>query len=91
MAKQKTRKVLNYQVVIYPDKTVGGNKHCFTAYCPVLQLADSGASIEGALENIKGLIRFHLECLKKENSPIPEGFSLDEGGIISTAKVSISV
>lgn len=70
----KMNKILNYQVIIYPDKTVGQNEPCFTAFCPALEIADSGRTIEKALENIKGLIWFHLECLKKEKTPIPESF-----------------
>ena len=88
MAKQ-TKKILNYQVIIYPDKTAGANKSCFTAYCPVLEVADSGKTIEKALENIKGLIKFHLECLKREKSPIPEGLLLGKEEIITTAKISV--
>lgn len=87
----KIKKVFNYQVIIYPDKTVGQNKPCFTAFCPALEIADSGRTIEEALENIKGLIRFHLECLKKEKAPIPESFGLDKEEIITTAKVSVSI
>jgi len=88
MAKQ-TKKILDYQVIIYPDETVGSNKPCFTAYCPVLGIADSGKNIEEALENIKSLIKFHLECLKKEKSPIPKGFPSGKEEIITTAKVSV--
>lgn len=91
MVKRKARKILNYQVIIYPDKTVGSNKPCFTAYCPILEIADSGKTIEEALRNIKGLIKFHLECLKKEKSLIPEGLFLDKEEIITTAKVSVSL
>jgi predicted RNase H-like HicB family nuclease len=91
MVKPETRKILNYQVIIYPDKTVGGNKPCFTAYCPILEIADGGKTIEEALENIKGLIKFHLECLRKERLTIPEGFSLGREEVITMAKVSVSV
>ena len=90
MAKQ-TKKILNYQIIIYPDKTTGTNESCFTAYCPVLGIADSGKTIEKAFENVKNLIKFHLECLKKEKSPIPKGFSLDKEEIITTARVSVSL
>lgn len=89
MAKRKTKKTLNYQVIIYPDKTVGSNKPCFTAYCPVLEVADNGRTIEEALENIKDLIKFHLECLEKEKASIPKGLSLDKEEIFTTAKVSV--
>ena len=91
MRKEKARKIFNYPVIIYPDKITGSNKSCFTAYCPMLEIADSGRTIENAFENIKGLIRFHLECLKKEKSLIPQNFFSDKEEIITTAKVSVSV
>lgn len=86
----KVKKNLNYQVIIYPDRTVGSNKFCFTAFCPALEVADSGKSIEEAFENVKSLIRFHLECLKKEKTAIPKSFVSENEDLISTAKVSIS-
>jgi predicted RNase H-like HicB family nuclease len=89
MAKQKTKKILNYQVIIYPDKIEGSNKNCFTAYCPALEVADSGATIEQSLTNIKGLIGFHLECLKKESSVIPQEFYPDREEMITFTKVSV--
>jgi len=63
--KKKIQKVFNNQVIVYSDRIVGSNKVCFTAYCPVLGIADSGKTIDEALNNIKNLIRFHLACLKK--------------------------
>ena len=88
---KKTRKIFNYQIIIYPDKTVGSNRFCFTAYCPILEVADSGKTIEEAFKNIKGLIKFHLECLKREKSLMPQNFFSDKEEIITTAKVSVSV
>jgi len=89
--KKKIQKVFNYQVIVYSDRTVGSNKPCFTAYCPILEVADSGKTIDEALNNIKNLIKFHLECLKKEKSPIPNGFALKGEEVITTAKVSIAL
>jgi len=89
--KKKIQKVFNYQVIVYSDRTVGSNKPCFTAYCPILEVADSGKTIDEALNNIKNLIRFHLGCLKKEKSPIPNGFDLKGEEVITTAKVSIAL
>jgi len=84
------RKTFNYQIIIYPDKTFGGNKTCFTAYCPALEIADSGETIEEALKNIKSLIKFHLECLKRERFSIPKD-SLPNDQLITTARVSITL
>ena len=89
--KKKIQRVFNYQVVVYSDSTVGSNKLRFTAYCPVLEVADSGKTIDDALNNIKSLIKFHLECLKKEKSPIPKGFAIKGEEVITTAKVSIAL
>jgi len=89
--KKKIQRVFNYQVIVYSDRTVGSNKPCFTAYCPILGIADSGKTIDEALNNIKRLIRFHLECLKKEKSSIPKGFSAKGEEIITTAKVSVAL
>ena len=89
--KKKIQKVFNYQVIVYSDRTVGSNKPCFTAYCPILEIADSGKTIDEALNNIKSLIRFHLACLKKEKSPIPKGFAMKGEEVITTAKVSIAL
>ncbi len=82
-------KILNYQVIIYLDGVKGSNKPCFTAHCPTLEIADSGKTIKEAFENVKNLIKFHLECLKKEKALIPEESS--EEGLITTAKVSVSI
>jgi predicted RNase H-like HicB family nuclease len=82
------RKILDYQIIIYPDRIIGNNKTCFTAYCPVLELADSGETIEEALKNITSLIEFHLECLKKEKTTIPEEIIPN---LITTTRVSIPV
>ena len=89
--KKKIQKVFNYQVIVYSYQTVGSNKVCFTAYCPILEIADSGKTIDEALNNIKSLIRFHLECLKKEKVSAPESFVLGDGELITTAKVSVSL
>ena len=88
MTNKIKKNVLDYQVIIFPDTIIGSNKRCFTAYCPVLELADNGSSIEEALKNISSLIKFHLECLKKEKLDIPEDFS---PLLVTTARVSVSM
>ena len=89
MSKQKIRKILNYHIIIYPDEIVGNNKPCFTAYCPALEITDSGETIEQAFKNIKTLVKFHLECLKKEKVIIPEEFSAVNENFITTARVTV--
>ncbi len=84
----KKKKVLNYLVIIEPDKRTGTNKPCFSVYCPILGLVDNGDTIEEAMVNIKKLIKFHLESLSKEGESIP--IEEPEKGLISTVQVSIS-
>ena len=81
------KKVLNYRVIIHPDKRTGTGKSCYSAYCPVLGLADEGETIEKAVFNIKKLIKFHLECLVKEKVEIPrEEFDKE---FVTTAKFQV--
>lgn len=65
------KKILNYFVVLEPDTRTGTHESCYAVYCPSLGLTDSGDTIEDALGNIKKLIEFHLESLKKEHEPFP--------------------
>ncbi|OIN88412.1 hypothetical protein AUJ59_04005 [Candidatus Beckwithbacteria bacterium CG1_02_47_37] len=69
MAHQKT--VLDYRVILKPDKHSGSDKPCYSAFCPTLGLVDDGDTPEEALKNIKNTIRFHLQCLQQENKDIP--------------------
>ncbi|PJE69087.1 hypothetical protein COU96_01585 [Candidatus Shapirobacteria bacterium CG10_big_fil_rev_8_21_14_0_10_38_14] len=55
-------KVLNYRVIVKPDKRMGTEKPCFSAFCPTLGIADDGDTFEEALVNIQNLIKFHLQC-----------------------------
>ena len=85
MKKVKT-KVLNYRVIIEPDERTGTNEPGFSAYCPTLGLADGGDTIEETIDNMKSLIKFHVECLVKDGEEIP--IDKDEE-IIVTTKVEI--
>ncbi len=80
------KKILNYIVVVEPDKRTGTNAPCYVAYCPTLGLADDGDTIEEALERIQELIRFHLKTLKKENEIIPIGHL--EKSLVTTVQVA---
>ena len=87
--KQSGRKHLEYRILITPDTRVGSREQCFTAFVPALDIATSGDSVEEAFRNIKEMIAFHLECLKKEGEPLPvEHLSAD---FITTARVVVSV
>ena len=63
--------ILDYRVVVKPDKRLGNNRLCFVAYCPTLGVADDGDSVQEALANIRKTITFHMECLQKEGREIP--------------------
>ncbi|OGG24629.1 hypothetical protein A3A79_05630 [Candidatus Gottesmanbacteria bacterium RIFCSPLOWO2_01_FULL_43_11b] len=79
-------KILNYRIIIEPDKRIGTGEHGYAAYCPTLGLSDGGDTIEEAIENMKKLITFHIESLIEEKQPIP----LDkEEEIIVTTKIRI--
>ncbi|MGB9706489.1 MAG: type II toxin-antitoxin system HicB family antitoxin [Microgenomates group bacterium] len=81
-------KVLNYRVIIKPDKRTGTGESCFSALCPTLGIADDGDTFEEALNNLQKLIKFHLECLVKEKEEIP--VDEPEKEIITTTKIELS-
>lgn len=80
--------VLNYRVIIEPDKRTGTNKACFTAYCPALGIADDGDTVEEALASIKEGIQCYLEALIKDGHEVPQPDNIEEGFVTST-KVSL--
>ncbi|MBI4253200.1 type II toxin-antitoxin system HicB family antitoxin [Candidatus Uhrbacteria bacterium] len=65
------QRLLNYVVILESDIRTGSDEPCYSIYCPSLGLSDSGDTIEDALENMKDLIVFHLDSLRKEQEPIP--------------------
>lgn len=81
-------KVLNYRITVELDTRVGTNESGYAAYCPTLGLADGGDTIEEAIENIKKLIAFHIECLVKEKLPVPVD---SEEEMVLMTKVSVRV
>ena len=86
----KSRKnyVLDYRVVVKPDKRLGGNKPCFTAYCSTLGVADDGDTVEEALENIRKTIAFHLKCLQAEGKEVPIDRPSEE--LVANTQVKLS-
>lgn len=76
--------VLNYRVIIEPDKRIGTNKPCFTALCPTLGLADDGDTIEQTLASIKEGIQCYIEALAKDDLEVPPPDNIEEGFITST-------
>lgn len=63
------KQVLNYRIIIEPEKM--GKKTVYNAYCPTLDVADYGDSIDEALKSIKGGIELAIEYLRDEGKEIP--------------------
>lgn len=63
-------KVLNYRVIIEPEKYPDGNK-VYNAYCPTLGVVDYGDSVEKVLASIKDGILLAVECLAEERKEVP--------------------
>ena len=69
IAMEKT--VLNYQVILEKEKYPNG-EFVYTVYCPALDIADYGDTIEAALESIKEALGLRLEVLAQEGEKIPQ-------------------
>ena len=80
------KKVLNYRIVIEPEKYEDGSR-VYVAYCPTLGISDYGDTIEEVLSSIKDGIELAIESLAKEKSEVPVD-DID-AQIITSAKVSI--
>ena len=81
-------KIFNYRITVEPDTRIGTNESGYVACCPTLGLADGGDTIEEAIENIKKLIAFHVECLVKEKLSVPVD---SEDEMVLTTKVRVRV
>jgi len=64
-------KVLNYRIIVSPDKQTGTGKPGFTALCPTLGVADDGDSIEEALANVRGAIKTYVDSLVEDKQAVP--------------------
>lgn len=69
--KSQKKSVLDYRVILKPDKRLGSKKSCYVAFCPTLGVVDDGDTPQEALKNIRTTIIFHLKCLQKERKEIP--------------------
>lgn len=78
-------KILNYRVIINPDKQTGTGKSGYTALCPSLGVADDGDTIDEALINIKGAIKAYVESLVKDKQPVP--VDEPEHDIVTTTQI----
>ena len=64
-------KVLNYRIIVTPDKQTGTGKPGYTALCPTLGVADDGDTIEEALNNVRGAIQAYVSSLVEDKQPVP--------------------
>lgn len=78
------KRVLNYRVIIEPDKRIGTNKPCYVAYCPTLGIADDGDTVDEALAQMKEGIECHIGSLAKEGVEIPAPDNITKGIVTST-------
>jgi len=79
-------KTLEYLIIISPDKETGViGKKGYTAFCPLLGVADDGDTIDDALKNIKEAIEVYIESLIKDKETVPTEKPLND--IITTTKI----
>lgn len=64
------KRVLNYRIIIEPEKYEDGST-VYTAYCPTLNIADYGDTIEDALTSIQEGIELAIQSLAKEKKEVP--------------------
>lgn len=76
--------VLNYRVIITPETYEDGSV-VYNAYCPLLDIADYGDSVEEVLNSIRDGIDLHLKTLSRERKDIPVENTAEQ--IITTANV----
>jgi len=62
---------IQYRIIITPDQQTGTGEVVYTAFCPVLGIADDGRTIEEALQNIQSAIEAYTESLAEDGLEIP--------------------
>ena len=81
-------KVLNYRIIIEPDKQTGTNKPGFTAYCPTLGVADDGDTIDEAIKNVKDAIKTYVDSLIADKVPVP--VDKTETDLVTTTQIEVT-
>lgn len=77
------KQVLNYRVIIEPDKRTGTNEPCFSAYCSTLDVATDGDTFEEVLKNIQDAISLRVAVLVDEGEEVPVD-RIDEEVLVHT-------
>lgn len=80
-------RVLNYRIIVEPDKLTGGTKPSFTAWCPTLGVADDGVTIEEAISGVRGAIEAYVDSLIADKIPVP--VDRPELDMVTTAQISV--
>lgn len=80
-------KVLNYRIIIEPDKYPDTGKRCYTAYSPTLGVTDYGDTIEEALESIRKGIALYIETLVEDGEEVPADKLGEE--LITSTRISV--
>jgi|GEM_PF-354919 predicted RNase H-like HicB family nuclease len=88
MRSKMQTQVLNYRIIVSPDKQTGTGKPGFVAQCPTLGIADDGDTVEEALANVKQAIQVFVDSLVEDKEPVP--VDLTEQDIVTTTQVSAS-
>lgn len=68
-------RIYQYQVKLIRDRETGQ----VVAKIPALDIADYGADSQAAIQRLRKMAAFHLECLEQEGEPIPEDKHTGEG------------
>ncbi len=80
-------KVLNYRIIVSPDKQTGTGKMGYTALCPTLGVADDGDTIEEALVNVRGAIGCYVDSLIEDQQPVP--VDVPNHDIVTTTQIDV--
>src|SRR3989338_8108559 len=64
-------KILNYRIIVEPEKDPQTSKRVYVAICPKLGVSDWGNTIDQAIIHIQEAIECHLESLIKHGKSVP--------------------
>jgi len=63
--------VLDYRIIVTPERQTGTNKMGFTAISPTLGVADDGDTVEEAIKNVRGAIQAYVDSLVEDGQSVP--------------------
>ena len=74
-SKLRSEDLYQFQVILNRDPETGQT----VAHLPALDITDHGVDTEEALDRLKDMLVFHLDCLASEGKPIPHDDGEQEG------------